>query len=555
MQQSAETLRGIDYFRDIIQGGKILRLRDPYPVNNGYSYIMQIWAFEKEWYFSLTRSELDDLPGTKSYHKPALALARALEHRFQNVDPNYFVTSSGRLLKIDIEWPPTPWMGRHGLIAASGLWVNVTDLVTKEAARCPVQTTEVQRLTGAEIFPFARPAWVTNTVRSCVDAGFVSFYPTREDLPREFPDFKMQTENYVTKPKSIEDYLAKKVRLLGFKAGGGRREAKTWIADPWDSAYLGCTEDDLREAAAILDAKGEIVLQEDGEFAHVGKILLASEKRTESPASAAKKNFRTIFAVYTPQGSIGEGGSGKVLRVTDQAGSEHALKYLKPGAMSSQKDKRFKNELAFCLKSNHRNIITIEDWGLTEVDGIEVPFYVMPIYPKTLRSLLEEEKNPKLLIPVFLQVLDGVEAAHKIGIWHRDLKPENILFDASKNQVAITDFGIAHFSEELLQTTIETRPQDRLANFRYAAPEQRSGGIVDHRADIYALGLIFYEMLTSELLMGTLHKRIGAFHPDLAALDPLVERMSCQAPSDRPFSIGEIRESLMANLGKSYLEP
>src|ERR1035441_838323 len=127
MQQSDETARGIQYLRDIIQSGKILKLLDPEPANQGHTYLLRVRAFEKEWRFSLGRSQLDDLPATKSFHQPALVLAKALEYRFRNVDPNYFTTCSGRLLDVQIDWPPSPWMSGQGLIAANGLWVRITD--------------------------------------------------------------------------------------------------------------------------------------------------------------------------------------------------------------------------------------------------------------------------------------------------------------------------------------------------------------------------------------------------------------------------------------------
>jgi len=79
MEQSQETTRGIEYFRDIVQSGKILKLSNPRPVNQGNSYLLPIEAFGKEWYFSLSRRQINDLPGTKGYHQPALALAKALE--------------------------------------------------------------------------------------------------------------------------------------------------------------------------------------------------------------------------------------------------------------------------------------------------------------------------------------------------------------------------------------------------------------------------------------------------------------------------------------------
>jgi len=226
------------------------------------------------------------------------------------------------------------------------------------------------------------------------------------------------------------------------------------------------------------------------------------------------------------------------------------LKYLKREALSSSRMKRFKNELGFCMKNSHPNIISIEDWGLAEIDGDEVPFYVMPLFPDTLRSLMRKQTGREVLLGVFMQVLEGVGAAHNAGVWHRDLKPENILYDPQIDRAVVTDFGIAHFPEDLLNTAIETQPSERLANFRYAAPEQRSNGAVDTRADIYALGLILYELLTGEVLQGTHHRAIASFHPDLAFLDPVVEKMLAQSPDDRPANIVELNEKIQEQLYK-----
>jgi hypothetical protein len=415
------------------------------PVNQGHSYLLRVRAFEKEWRFSLGRRQLEDLPATKSFHQPAMALAKALEYRFRNVDPNYFTTCSGRLIDVQIEWPPTPLIGQQGLTAASGLWVRITDLETKELAKCLMIATHQQDIFSDGAIHFMRPAYVANTIRFLIDQGAITFYQNQADLPKAFQPERMLTEGYAPQPRSVQDFVARKVWLLGLKAGGGQRETRVWIADPLDAAYLGCTEAELRVAANVLDAQDKIVLQEDGEFAQVGRVLLASEGTFGPVKDKSQQTLQTIFDVYTPQGLIGEGGSGRVLRVTDEAGAPHALKYLKPQLMTTHKTKRFRNELAFCFRNTHRNIITVEDWGLAEIEDVQVPFYVMPVFPKTLRSVMKENKKPEELIPLFIQVLDGIEEAHKKGIWHRDLKPENILIDETNQQVAITDFGVAHF--------------------------------------------------------------------------------------------------------------
>ena len=92
------------------------------------------------------------------------------------------------------------------------------------------------------------------------------------------------------------------------------------------------------------------------------------------------------------------------------------------------------------------------------------------------------------VLPLFSDVLDGVEAAHFLKVIHRDLKPENLLVTMPSRRVVVADFGVAHFEEEDLYTAVETREAERLANFLYSAPEQRARGRdVDCRADVFAL--------------------------------------------------------------------
>lgn len=512
----------------------------------GMYTLSRLKSGHKEWHFALSRNQISDLPGTKAYHAPANALARSLEKRFGNIDPNLFVTHDGRLLQIDIEWPLTPWMTPNGLAAASGVWVTISDRINNSLTRCVVQITHQQTMLGSASNPYACPAHIINTVRSDVDSGTVQFYPTSRDFPNRFPSTKMQVGSYFASPPSVEDYLVNKVWSLGFMAAGDKGTS-AWIADPWDAEYLGCSSADLKRSAAILDAQEKISLREDGEFASVGKVLLASGGPAKAVPEPRKPTFRTALSEYLPKKTLGEGGSGKVLLVSDNDGNDFALKYLKPDVHTKQKNKRFRNELVFCTKNTHSNIITIEDNGLADIEGVDVPFFVMPVFPQTLRSLMQKKSPPEKLLLLFADVLKGVEHAHNSLIWHRDLKPENILVTDDEERAVVTDFGIAHFDDEYLHTIVDTMPQERLANFRYAAPEQRSKGEVDQRADIYALGLILYEIFTGQLLQGTQHTKIGTMDPNYLYLDPIVESMTCQSPGDRLAAISLIREMLLAN--------
>jgi len=258
--------------------------------------------------------------------------------------------------------------------------------------------------------------------------------------------------------------------------------------------------------------------------------------------------FESAFNTYHYAGEIGSGGSGIVVKVEDEDAHTFALKYLNPDRITKDKLKRFKNELSFCERNDHPNIIKVIDHGHIETKGVKCPFYVMHYYPDTLRTLMKKGISPTNVLPFFSLILNGIESAHFRDIWHRDIKPENILSHPAANALVIADFGIAHFQEDSLHTTVETKPQDRLANFQYAAPEQRVlGEEVDHRADIYALGMILNEMFTGKPPHGAKFRRIEEVSPDHAYLDSLIDLMLHQNPDQRPQDIDAIKKELIAH--------
>lgn len=262
---------------------------------------------------------------------------------------------------------------------------------------------------------------------------------------------------------------------------------------------------------------------------------------------SSEKSFPTTFNVYNSIALIGSGGAGNVFKVKDENKEIVAVKCLAPERITKGKLARFKNELHFCLKNQHPNIIKILDWGHVNLKSKKCPFYVMPFYSETLRSLMKKGIPTDKVLSIFSQILDGVEAAHLQGIWHRDLKPENILCDPSSGILVTADFGIAHFTEEWLYTLIETGSQERLANFQYAAPEQREREKnVDQRADIYALGMILNEMFTDQTPHGTGYKTISSVSSEYEYLDALIANMLRQSPEERPATIEAIKMQLIA---------
>ena len=256
--------------------------------------------------------------------------------------------------------------------------------------------------------------------------------------------------------------------------------------------------------------------------------------------------FETPFETYTVAKTIGEGGAGRVYEVTNSSGDVFALKCLAAERITKERLKRFKNEVEFCQRCDHPNIVRVLDMGTTLLGGNKCPFYVMKRYTGTLRTHIGR-LEPSEAIRAFSQMLDGVEAAHLLGVWHRDLKPENVLWNEAERALVVADFGIAHFEEEEIYTAVETKVAARMANFQYSAPEQRARGLpIDSKVDIFSLGLILNEMFTSEVAQGSGHKRIADLHPTYAYLDAVVDSMIQQNPQKRPASIEAIKKELIS---------
>lgn len=263
----------------------------------------------------------------------------------------------------------------------------------------------------------------------------------------------------------------------------------------------------------------------------------------------AATTLETTFDTYTLSELIGEGGAGRVFGGTASDGTQVAVKVLSMSQSSNDKRRRFKNEIAYLSQNKHPNIVSVIDHGITRTGDIAGPFYVMPRYDSNLRDLINKKIAPSQVLKLYFQILDGVEAAHLKNVIHRDLKPENILYSTKANNLAVADFGIARFSEDIIATIVETMPTQRLANFQYAAPEQRvPRKTVTLAADIYALGLMLNEMFTGSVPHGTDFDSIAAVSQDKSYLDDLVQRMIKQNSDDRPKSIDEIK-ALFERLG------
>lgn len=256
---------------------------------------------------------------------------------------------------------------------------------------------------------------------------------------------------------------------------------------------------------------------------------------------------QTAFDEYTLTGFLGEGGNGKVFSAKSGSGEQVAIKFLEVNR-SRTALKRFKNEIAFCEADHGSNIVRVIDRGYAVFDDKGYSFCVMPLYKRSLRDLIREGLSSTQAIGIFVGILTALKTAHETGVVHRDVKPANILFGEGSYEPVLCDFGIARFAPEEMVTIVKTEPGDRMANFQYAAPEQRKNrGIAVPQSDVYSAALILNEMFTREIPQAEGYKKIGDIDPSCSYLDDLFASLYKQNPSDRLYPVDAIL-SRMKNL-------
>jgi serine/threonine protein kinase len=247
---------------------------------------------------------------------------------------------------------------------------------------------------------------------------------------------------------------------------------------------------------------------------------------------------------------LGRGGMGAVYKARQKRIERLvALKILAPERHGdAQFTERFQREARALARLNHPNIVTVHDFG--EAGGF---CYLLMEFVEgaTLRQLFQQHKlSPAEALAIVPKICDALQFAHAKGIVHRDIKPENILISAD-GQVKIADFGIAKLANPGTTDQTLTGVKEVVGTPHYMAPEQaEKPATVDHRADIFSLGVVIYEMLTGELPLGKFPPPSRKVRVDVR-LDEVVLRALEKEPELRYQHVSQVKTDLETIAGNA----
>src|SRR5487761_1862356 len=245
---------------------------------------------------------------------------------------------------------------------------------------------------------------------------------------------------------------------------------------------------------------------------------------------------------------LGQGGMGAVYKARQPTLDRLVAVKILPTEIAGDPAfaERFTREARALARLNHPNIVGIYDFG--EADGLY--YFIMEyVDGATLRDLISTRQlAPRQALALVPQICEALQFAHDEGIVHRDVKPENIIID-KRGRVKVADFGLAKLLGLSADKLALTRVEQVMGTPLYMAPEQLQGShAVDHRADIYSLGVVFYEMLTGELPLGRFAPPSHKVQVDVR-LDEVVLRALEREPDLRYQHASEVKtdvESIVA---------
>jgi serine/threonine-protein kinase len=278
----------------------------------------------------------------------------------------------------------------------------------------------------------------------------------------------------------------------------------------------------------------------------------ASEERVvDKQADVLQKGDRV--GKYRIQKMIGRGGMATVYRAFDSSKQRMvAVKVLKEKFSSSLKAlARFDREFLALESLSHPNIVGVLDKGVEK----GVNFFVLEyVDGASFSRLLKYRKlTMNTRAQILLQIASALDFAHSKGIVHRDVKPDNVLIDRT-GLAKLADFGIAQITHSKLPLTSITVTSSFMGTADYMAPEQRvDAKSVDHRADIFAFGVMTYEAFTGKLPLGnfplpsTLNPQLGK------RMDGIILKALSQDPNERYQSITEMADEIKKEMSASFM--
>src|SRR5581483_10318723 len=282
------------------------------------------------------------------------------------------------------------------------------------------------------------------------------------------------------------------------------------------NTYLPSAEESPTRAAGSIGAAGQ------------SRPSLQGFRGTQAARVGPLNPGQTFGPRYHIIRVLGAGGMGAVYQAWDEElGVAVAIKVVLPEIAADPErgadvERRFKRELLLARQVTHKNVVRIHDLG--EIDGIK--YITMPyVHGQDLAAVLREHgKLPvSRALAIARQIAAGLQAAHEVGVVHRDLKPPNIMLEG--DHVLIMDFGIARSAA----TDGATIAGAVIGTLEYMAPEQAKGDVADQRADVYAFGLILYDMLLgrrqsagTDSAVAELMRRIQSAPPSPRSIDPSI---------------------------------
>ncbi|HEV8600760.1 MAG TPA: protein kinase [Gemmatimonadales bacterium] len=271
---------------------------------------------------------------------------------------------------------------------------------------------------------------------------------------------------------------------------------------------------------------------------------------------------QTLGGAYTLERELSGGGMSRVFVATEtRLGRRVVVKVLRTEITAGPSAERFEREMALCARCHHPHIVPVLATG--EIEGL--PWFTMPLVEgESLRDRLNREGPLPVgeTIRLLAEIADALAYAHRMGVVHRDIKPENILLQ--DGHAVVADFGVAkalHAATQADSALQVTGVGVMIGTPAYMAPEQATGeAVIDHRVDLYALGVVGYELLTGKNPFGgTSPVQVVTAHltrtpPSVAeerrdcppALASLIQRLLAKAAASRPASADEVRAELQA---------